>query len=88
MFKFTYVKDEHEVTERELIVLKHPVSSYFGIDLSTREDITITEKEYIEEQIQLLLDKQSAEFSQLVFQLGLQSAYRSFKPEKMVVEKK
>ena len=42
----------------------------------------------MEEQIQLLLDKQSAEFSQLVFQLGLQSAYRTFKPEKMVVEKK
>lgn len=93
MLKFTYVKNQHDVEDRELIVMASPSETYFGIDLSTipEAEYTVEEKEILEAKIQSFLDEQKNDFNDFIYELGLNGAYRRFKPEKMLftlVEKK
>ena len=89
MFKFIYVKNEHEVEQRELVVMRSPSQTYFGIDLSTLDETyTEEEKEGLGIRVQDFLDQQKSEFEDFIYNIGLSGTYRTFKPEKMVVEKK
>ena len=72
--KFTYTKANGDVSLRNLVVIRKPSKSFFGIDVS---DIDADKAADLE----AFISGQNTELSEAIAELGLANKYRTFLSE-------
>jgi hypothetical protein len=80
MLNFKYTKDNGNVSDRNLVVLRKPSTNYFGIDVTDEDSDSV--KDLVN-----FLEAQKADLEAELVELGLRFKYRTFKEEGMQIKK-
>ena len=80
MLNFTYTKKNGDVSDRNLVVLRKPSETYFGVD------VTDANKETVDTLVEFL-EQQKSHLENELAELGLRFKYRTFLKEGMEVNK-
>jgi len=69
--KFKYTKANGDVSNRDLVVIRKPSKTFFGIDATDLD-------ESVKSDLEAFISGQNTELGEVIAELGLSGQYRSF----------